>query len=144
MGAAKLKPGDKQRIIRALEVVDATGQVLSAWQSAAVAKSFLNDINVERLFVNVAREALYGRAEQRFDGMMEQGALAEVQALPNLPAAQSVMKAIGVPELRAHLRGEISLENAVTTAKTASRNYIKRQLTWWRGQMSGWNTVTSD
>ncbi len=144
VAAAKLNPADKQRIIRALEVVDATGRTLAHWQAQALESGFLNDFNVERLFVDVPREQLYARAEQRFDIMMEQGALEEVAALPDLPAAQPIMKAIGVPELQAHLRGEMSREEAVVLAKTATRQYIKRQLTWWRGQMQGWETFTPD
>jgi tRNA dimethylallyltransferase len=54
------------------------------------------------------------------------------------------MKAIGVPEFQAHLRGEATLEQAVTDAKTATRHYIKRQLTWWRGQMAGWMATAPD
>lgn len=140
--AAKLNPADKQRIIRALEVMDATGKSLAVWQEEAKADAFLNHINVEYLFVDVAREELYARAERRFAMMMEQGALDEVRALPNLAADQPMMKAIGVPELLAHLRGEIGLDEAVVLAKTATRQYIKRQLTWWRGQMVGWTALT--
>jgi tRNA dimethylallyltransferase len=138
VGAAKLNPADRQRILRALEVFEATGQTLSHWQGQAKDNGYLSQFNVERIFVNVPREELYARAEQRFDIMMEQGALEEVAALPDLPTAQPIMKAIGVPELLAHLRGEMSREEAVVLAKTATRQYIKRQLTWWRGQMSGW------
>ncbi len=141
LGAAKLNPADRQRLLRALEVFEATGQTLSQWQAQAQDNGFLNQINVERLFVDVPREELYARAERRFDAMMEQGALEEVAALPPLPAMQPIMKAIGVPELQAHLRGETSLDEAVVQAKTATRQYIKRQLTWWRGQMKGWSTV---
>jgi tRNA dimethylallyltransferase len=139
--AAKLNPADKQRVIRALEVMDATGKSLAVWQDEAKADAFLNHINVERLFVDVAREELYARAERRFDGMMEQGALDEVRALPNLPADQPMMKAIGVPELLAHRRGETTIDAATTLAKTATRQYIKRQLTWWRGQMANWQPL---
>jgi tRNA dimethylallyltransferase len=142
MGAAKLNAADKQRIIRALEVVDATGKPLATWQDESRADAFLNPINVERLFVDVPREELYVRAECRFDLMMERGALAEVEALPALPSDQPVMKAIGVPELLAHVRDEISRDEAVNLAKTATRQYIKRQLTWWRGQMVGWTALT--
>ncbi len=106
LGAAKLNPADRQRLLRALEVFEATGQTLSQWQAQAQDNGFLNQINVERLFVDVPREELYARAERRFDAMMEQGALEEVAALPPLPAMQPIMKAIGVPELQAHLRGE--------------------------------------
>jgi tRNA dimethylallyltransferase len=138
VGAAKLNPADRQRIIRALEVFEATGETLSHWQGQAQSKGFLNQFNVERLFVNVPREELYARAERRFELMLEQGAIEEVAALPDLPPAQPMMKAIGVPELLAHVRGEISRDEAVVFAKTATRQYIKRQLTWWRGQMKGW------
>jgi tRNA dimethylallyltransferase len=140
--AAKLNPSDRQRLIRAIEVFDATGHSLSHWQSLAQKSAFFNKNNTKRLFVNVEREVLYTRAETRFDQMMEQGALNEIQALPPLPPAQPIMKAIGVPELQAHLRGELSREDAITNAKTATRNYIKRQLTWWRGQMKNWDAVT--
>jgi tRNA dimethylallyltransferase len=143
VGAARLNPSDRQRIIRALEVFEATGETLSYWQGKAQEGGFLNEFNVERLFVNVPREELYGRAERRFDMMMEQGAVDEVAALPPLPAALPIMKAIGVPELLAHISGKISRDEAVTLAKTASRQYIKRQLTWWRGQMKDW-TLTSN
>jgi tRNA dimethylallyltransferase len=138
LGAAKLNPADRQRIIRALEVLEATGETLSHWQGQAQTNGFLNPFNVERLFVNVPREELYARAERRFDIMLEQGATEEVAALPEFPPAQPIMKAIGVPELLAHVRGEMSLEVATILAKTATRQYIKRQLTWWRGQMQGW------
>ena len=139
--AARLNPSDKQRIIRALEVVEATGKPLALWQDEARSDSFLNQINVERMFVDVPREELYVRAERRFDVMMEQGALAEVSSLPDVPSDQPMMKAIGVPELRAHLRGEVSRDEAVIKAKTATRQYIKRQLTWWRGQLGDWQLV---
>jgi tRNA dimethylallyltransferase len=72
---------------------------------------------------------------------MEHGALDEVAALPDLDAAQPIMKAIGVPELQDHLRGLTTREEAVALAKTATRQYIKRQLTWWRGQMQDWTLV---
>lgn len=141
--AARLPAFDRQRIIRALEVIDSTGVSLSRWQEEGERNAFLNQINVERHYVDVPREVLYGRAEQRFDAMMAAGALDEVAALPPLDPMKPVMKAIGVPELQAHLRGEISLAQAVTDAKTATRHYIKRQTTWWRGQMKHWTTETN-
>jgi tRNA dimethylallyltransferase len=136
--ATRLNPADKQRIIRALEVVESTGRTLAQWQADAAASNFLNQINVERVYVNVSREELYARAERRFDMMMRLGALDEVKALPSFDAAQPIMKAIGVPELLAHLRGEIPLSQAITDGKTATRQYIKRQFTWWRGQGKDW------
>lgn len=139
--AARLGPHDRQRLIRALEVIDSTGHSLAHWQAEGERNAFLNHINVERHFVDFPREELYDRAEQRFDLMMARGALDEVEALPAFTADRPVMKAIGVPELQAHLRGEMSREQAVVLAKTATRQYIKRQLTWWRGQMKGWQAA---
>ena len=139
--AARLAEGDRQRIIRALEVMEGTGRSLAEWQAEGECNAFLNQIKVERHFVDVPREQLYGRAERRFDMMMEQGALDEVAALPPFEPSRPVMKAIGVPQLLAHLRGEISRDDAVRDAKTATRHYIKRQMTWWRGQMKGWHTA---
>ncbi len=134
VSAEKLNPADRQRLIRALEVFDSTGKSLLQWQHEAERSAFLNEVNVERHFIDVPREELYARAERRFDAMIEQGALDEVRALPELDSAQPIMKAIGVPELRAHLCGEYSLAEAAIKAKTATRHYIKRQMTWWRGK----------
>jgi tRNA dimethylallyltransferase len=137
-GAARLNPNDRQRLVRALEVWDATGKSLQTWQQQAEKSAFLKSVNVEKLFVDVPRDILYARAEQRFDNMMQQGALQEVESIANLSSDLPMMRAIGVPELCAHLRGERNLEQAITDAKTATRQYIKRQLTWWRGQMKDW------
>jgi tRNA dimethylallyltransferase len=137
--AARLGANDRQRIIRALEVIDGTGHSLAHWQAEGERGAFLNHINVERHFVEVPREVLYARAGQRFDAMMAAGALDEVRALPAFTAMQPIMKAIGVPELLAHLRGEMGLDDAVAAAKTATRHYIKRQMTWWRGQLKAWH-----
>ena len=138
--AARLNPADRQRIIRALEVVEGTGKPLRHWQAQGQAHALLNHINVERVFLDVPREVLHQRAERRFDAMMAHGAIDEVRILPDFDLAQPILKAIGVPELLAHLRGEIALDEAVSRAKAATRQYIKRQTTWWRGQMAGWQS----
>lgn len=132
--AARLHPNDRQRLIRALEVIDGTGRPLSAWQSQAKAKAPLAGIALERHFLDVPRAELQERAAARFDRMIELGALDEVRPLLGWDACLPLMKAIGVSELAAHLRGEMPLDKAVAAAKTATRQYIKRQLTWWRGQ----------
>jgi tRNA dimethylallyltransferase len=137
--AARLNPADRQRITRALEVHDATAKSLLWWQEQGQANAILSDVAAEKVFVDVARDELYQRAELRFDLMLEQGVLDEVRALPVLPPSQPIMKAIGVPELMAHIAGVVSLEVAKLNAKTATRNYIKRQITWFRGQMKGWD-----
>ena len=137
-GAPRLKPNDRQRMIRALEVLEGTGKSLAHWQTAASRGAILADATVERIFLDVPRGDLYARAEARFDRMIAAGAVDEVRALLGLDPALPMMKAIGVPELSAHLRGEVDLDKAVANAKTATRHYIKRQLTWWRGQMKNW------
>ena len=140
--AAKLNPADRQRLIRALEVVESTGVALPEWQAKAKVAAPLQNLNVVKLHKNLQREELYRRADLRFDQMIARGALDEVRALPPLHANQPLMKAIGVPELQAHLRGEMSLDQAKVLAQTATRHYIKRQLTWARGQMADWQNAT--
>jgi tRNA dimethylallyltransferase len=139
--AKRLQPADRQRIIRALEVHDATGKSLLWWQEQGQGNAVLRSITVERLFVDVPRDVLHERAARRFDQMLEQGALEEVRALPVLDARKPIMKAIGVPELMAHMAGVITLSEAREKAIAATRQYIKRQLTWSRGQMRDWSTV---
>lgn len=137
--AAKLLPTDRQRLSRALEVVDATGRSLLDWQREGQGQAPLAGVTVERIFIDVPREDLYARAEARFDAMLAAGALDEVRPLAHLDPMLPAMKAIGLPELIAHLRGETTLEDATVRAKTATRNFIKRQLTWWRNQMAHWH-----
>ena len=136
--AARLRPADRQRLSRALEVIDATGRSLLDWQKDGHEQAPLAGITVERIFMDVPREDLHARADSRFDAMMAAGALEEARALMHLDPMLPAMKAIGLPELAAHLRGEVALEEAVLRAKAATRQYIKRQLTWWRGQMGYW------
>ena len=136
--AQRLPPGDRQRITRALEVVDATGRSLLDWQREGQEQAALEGVAVERLFMDVPREELYARADLRFGKMIAQGAIEEARALADRDPMLPVMKAIGLPELVSHLKGEITLEDAVARARTATRHYIKRQLTWWRGQMAHW------
>jgi tRNA dimethylallyltransferase len=137
--AARLNAADRQRLIRSLEVYESTGKALIEWQKKAQNESILQHITVERMFMNVPREELYARAERRLDAMIEHGALDEIRVLPHMEPTQPLMKAIGVPELLAHIKGELSLEDAKTKAKTATRNYIKRQMTWFRGQRKNWH-----
>jgi tRNA dimethylallyltransferase len=136
--AGRLSPADRQRLIRALEVIDSTGKPLSVWQEEAQNNSILHDVSIERRYMDVSRDELYARADRRFDQMLEQGALEEVKALPKLDPAMPLMKAIGVPQLQKYIHGEITLEEATTLAQTATRQFTKRQLTWFRGQMKGW------
>lgn len=141
--AARLRPGDPQRILRAWEVITATGRSLLDWQAEA-APSLLGDADakgeVRKIALLPDREWLYQRIDERFDAMMEEGAMAEVEAVarlglgPGHPAA----KALGIPSLIAHLRGEMSLEEAVAQAQMLTRRYAKRQTTWIRHQFADW------
>lgn len=133
--AAHLRPTDGQRIVRALEVHDATGRSLAYWQQQRSAP--LVDIGVARKIVlEPDRAVLAERIHTRFDLMLEQGAMEEVEALAalDLPSSLPAMKAIGVPELMGVLSGKLTLEQAILDAKTSTRQYAKRQMTWFRNQ----------
>jgi tRNA dimethylallyltransferase len=143
--AMRLEPGDRQRIIRALEVVEATGKPLSFWHKAAKSDAALTGAEIDRRLVIPDRRELHARAEARFEKMVEQGAIEEVRSLlrQNLPPSQPVMKAIGVRELADYIHGKSTLDEAGTRAKAATRQYIKRQLTWWRHQTIGWSNIAA-
>jgi tRNA dimethylallyltransferase len=132
-GARRLQPGDRQRLSRAWEVVCATGRTLGAWQQGLHSSS---PYRYRMILLMPPREGLYAACEVRFVRMIEAGALTEAAALaarglePDLPA----MKALGVPELMRHLRDEMPLEAAVAAAQRATRQYAKRQMTWFRHQ----------
>jgi tRNA dimethylallyltransferase len=138
--AAQLRPSDRQRIIRALEVIEATGRPLSEWQAGRREAPPLRQDGCVRLFLAPDRGALRARIDARFDAMLAQGALDEVRALGrrNLDPALPAMRAHGVPWLLAHLRGETTLDHAGAGAKGDTRRYAKRQFTWFRHQMPGW------
>jgi tRNA dimethylallyltransferase len=143
--AAQLKPGDTQRLARALEVIDATGTSLIHWQTQK-SKPLFPGSEFRAFHIDIHRPELYGRIDRRFTQMMAQGALDEARALLalNLPPDTPITKAHGIPELTAHLRGEMSLEAAITRAQQHTRNYAKRQLTWIRNQMPGAVGVGAD
>jgi tRNA dimethylallyltransferase len=136
--AARIFPGDLQRLTRALAVADATGRALSAWQ--ADTRPLLAPQAWRGVALAPPRAALYARCDARMTQMMAAGALDEVRALlaRGLSAALPAMKAVGVPELAAHLAGETSLEAATALARQATRRYAKRQLTWLRNQTPDW------
>lgn len=133
-GAARLNPGDTQRLIRAYEVVVATGRSLLDWQREQARPTRAGVAGVVLL---PPREALYAAIDARFASMAGAGALEEVRSLiarnlsPDLPA----LKAVGVPELARHLKGAITLEAAISAAQQSSRRYAKRQMTWLRTQL---------
>ena len=134
--AARLMPGDRARVTRALEVVLATGRSLLAWHQAGN-PARLDPARAAKIFLMPDRDELLRRIDTRFDAMIAAGAIAEVRALaarrlnPHLPA----MKAHGVPWLIRHLNGEIALAEAVEGGKRDTRQYTKRQATWFRNQL---------
>lgn len=134
--AARLKPGDTQRLLRALEVIEATGQSLDVWQQQGREPLF-PEARFSSFYLDVARDYVYDRINRRFDQMMEQGALAEVDALmaEQLPPDTPILRAHGVPELIAYRQGRMRYDEAVDKAKQHTRNYAKRQFTWIRHQL---------
>jgi tRNA dimethylallyltransferase len=133
--AARLMAGDRQRLIRAWEVVEATGIPLSAWQ--AMPREPGHRLRFCLIGIQPERAELYARIDRRFHEMLANGALDEARAFDrlNLPPSLPANKALGLPELRGHLAGEIDLPAAAAQAQQATRNYAKRQMTWFRHQM---------
>lgn len=134
--ALRLKPGDGQRIARALEVLEASGKSILAWQEAR-GRPLIDRASAHFFVIQPERAHLVRRIDRRFEHMLAQGALEEVRALTamELDPALPAMKAIGVRELQAADAGEISFDEAVLRAKIATRQYAKRQSTWFRNQL---------
>ena len=134
--ARRLDPGDSQRVMRAFEVVEATGRSLLAWQAERHERY---PGRIATLILEPPRDALYEACNARFDRMMAAGAVDEAARLldrgldPRLP----VMKAVGVRPFRDYLAGALPLERAVVLGRQATRNYAKRQTTWFRTQIPG-------
>jgi len=139
--AARLDHSDGQRIARALEVLEATGLSLSVWQRKATTGDRLKPAAKFVLWPD--RLDLNQRIGRRFVDMIESGAIEEAATLQarGLDSALPVMKALGIPDLIAHLDGELSLDDAVERAQTASRRFAKRQMTWFRNQMADWSRI---
>jgi tRNA dimethylallyltransferase len=131
--AKRLFPGDKQRLVRAFEVVRATGVPIAEWQQRTDPEPAYRFATI---LLAPPRNRLHAACDARFVAMIEAGALGEAARLaargldPGLPA----MKAVGIPEILSHLRGEMPLDNAIAAAQRATRNYAKRQMTWFRHQ----------
>lgn len=140
--AQRIEAGDRQRLTRAWAVAEHTGRALSDW--TAETTPLLAPGSWTGRVVEPDRAALYARCDARVAHMVEAGALDEVRALvargldPALPA----MKAVGVREFAAHLAGETTLAAAVEATRQATRNYAKRQLTWFRNQTPDWARTT--
>jgi tRNA dimethylallyltransferase len=142
--AARLRPTDSQRVARAWEVWRSSGRGLASWQADHGAPA---EWQFRAMLLDPPRETLREAIEQRFARMLAAGALAEVQALleHDLDPALPAMRAHGVPELAAHLRGEISIEDAARRARLVTGQYAKRQMTWFRhhalAEAAGMHTI---
>jgi tRNA dimethylallyltransferase len=138
---ARIAPGDRQRLVRAMEVFEATGRPISAWRRQT--RPLLEPGAWRAEVIEPPREWLYARCDQRFAAMLEAGAVEEAETLaarglaPDLP----VMKAVGLREILAWRRGEIGREQAIALGQQETRRYAKRQLTWFRNQTPDWPRV---
>jgi tRNA dimethylallyltransferase len=139
--AARIAPGDRQRLVRAMAVAQATGRALSDWHAAT--EPPLAAEAWRGVVLDPPREALYARCDARLADMIATGALEEVRALaardldPGLPA----LKAVGYRELAAFIAGEVDQPTALAAAQQATRNYAKRQATWFRNQTPDWTRI---
>jgi tRNA dimethylallyltransferase len=140
--AARLRPTDPQRIVRALEVFEATGRSLAEWQETP-GEPAVRPEEALSFVVTIDREELHRRCDLRFDNMMDAGAVEEAAHLasmgldPELPA----MRALGVRPLLDHLAGKSARDEAAALAKAETRQYAKRQETWIKSNMSAWKRI---
>jgi tRNA dimethylallyltransferase len=138
--SASLRVGDTQRTLRAMEVLEATGEPLSCWQTRA-GKPVLAGRRLARFVISPPKPVLHARIDARFDAMLEAGAMEEAAALEGLDPALPAAKILGLRELLAVRAGTMDLAAAAALAKTATRQYAKRQLTWFRRRMAGWHWI---
>ncbi len=141
--AERLNPQDGQRIARAVEVFEASGKPLSHFQQQMSAP-LLDSGKVRKLVVLPDRMVLAERINRRFDAMLAGEAIEEVRALMalGLPDSLPVMRAIGVPEIRSYLNGTLPLSMVAERGAAATRQYAKRQMTWFRNQMdASWERI---
>ena len=142
--AARLRPSDPQRLLRAFEVMRATGRSLARWQAGEAMEPPLA-WPWRGYVLELPRAELYRRIDRRFEAMLAAGALEEVRALMGLgldPALPG-LRALGIPHLMRHLADEIGLEEATGAAQQATRRYAKRQLTWQRNKMRSWTWIST-
>ncbi|WP_320196379.1 tRNA (adenosine(37)-N6)-dimethylallyltransferase MiaA [Agrobacterium rosae] len=141
--ASSLRPTDGQRIVRALEVLEATGKSIRTFQEAS-GPMIIDPERAQKIVVLPERAVLHDRINRRFAGMMQSGAVEEVQALLALDLSPdaTVMKAIGVSQIAEMLAGRMTEAEVIEKAAAATRQYAKRQMTWFRNQMGeDWERV---
>jgi tRNA dimethylallyltransferase len=138
----RILPSDKQRMIRAMEVLEGTGKSIYYWHSQKNDTSFKND-DFLFVYVNPPRELIYKKVNSRFSEMIEKGALEEVRYIIENAKDKSLPlhKAHGVPELVDYLEGNVGLDEAIMMGQANTRKYVKRQTTWFKHQLSGIKTI---
>jgi tRNA dimethylallyltransferase len=141
--AATLRPGDTQRVLRAAEVLEASGRPILEWQRNP-GDAPLAGMKLARLVLSPARSELHRRINVRFEAMIAAGALEEAAGLRGLDPALPAAKMLGLREFWSVLDGVMDLETAKTAAKTATRHYAKRQLTWFRHRMADWTWIEAE
>jgi tRNA dimethylallyltransferase len=141
--AARVRPGDTQRVLRAADVLEATGWPLARWHKER-GKPVLEGLALGRWVIAPAREELYRRIDARFEAMVAAGGIEEARALAGLDSSLPAARALGVPQLLRHLAGEIPLDAAVEVVKRETRRYAKRQLTWFRNRMTDWRWIADE
>jgi tRNA dimethylallyltransferase len=141
--AAGLRPSDPQRVLRAWEVLEATGRPLASWQKEA-GTPVLAGLRLARFVLDLDRFELRERIRVRFLKMLDQGAFGEVAVLKHLDPSLPAAKILGLRQLIALEGGELAAEDAITLAVTATRQFAKRQVTWFRHRMADWTWLTVD
>ena len=144
VAARAIRPSDGQRIVRAMEVLEASGKPISQWQARS-GTPLVEQSSAQLMVIEPDRTILKARIDQRFDAMIEEGALEEVRAIAalGLDDMLPMIKAIGVRELLAADRGETGFDEAIYRAKIATRQYAKRQSTWFRNQLGpDWQRIS--
>ncbi|MEK9732011.1 MAG: tRNA (adenosine(37)-N6)-dimethylallyltransferase MiaA [Pelagibacteraceae bacterium] len=138
----KISPNDKQRMIRFYEVKFFTKKSIFIWQKNT--KNNLKDFYFVKIFLNLSRDFLLQKIEKRFNLMIAKGAIREAKKFNNIKLSRHLTSnnILGLKELIAHLDGKISLEEAIERSIIRTRQYIKRQMTWFRGQMTDWKDFT--
>lgn len=138
--AARVRPSDRTRVLRALEVIEATGRTLPEWQAENAPPPLLAAGEVDRIAIDPPRADLHRRIDERFVRMIAEGAVEEARSLASagLDPALPAMKAIGVRPLIDFLEGRIGRDVAIARGQAETRQYAKRQVTWMRHQMADW------
>ena len=133
-----IKPNDKQRMIRFYEIIKFTNKSILDWQKNT--KNNLSDLEFKKIYLNIPRENLLKKIEVRFKKMIKSGALNEVKKFKKLKLKPSLSAnhILGIKEIQMFLDKKISLNEAIDLSIIRTRQYVKRQLTWFRGQMKDW------